>query len=69
MAHDADIAPRLLRRMLRSTLYRRGAGRIVHRLFLLDLIYATDNFYTVRWLGKELWQNVLESVDDSGGDR
>jgi cephalosporin hydroxylase len=60
MAHDADIAPRLLRRMLRSTLYRRGAGRLVHRLFLLELIYATDNFYTVRWLGKELWQNVLD---------
>jgi len=41
-------------------LYRRTAGRIVHRLFHLDLIEKTDNFFNVRWLGMPVWQNVLD---------
>jgi cephalosporin hydroxylase len=41
-------------------LYRRTLGRLVHRLFHLDLIEKTDNFGDVTWLGQPVWQNVLD---------
>ncbi len=51
----------LLIRLRRLTpLYRRTLGRLVHRLFHLDLIEKTDNFSDVRWLGQPVWQNVLD---------
>ena len=40
--------------------YRRTAGRVVHRLFQLDLIEKTNNFDDVRWLGTPVWQDVLD---------
>jgi cephalosporin hydroxylase len=41
-------------------LYRRTAGRLVHRLFQIDLIEKTNNFDDVRWLGTPVWQDVLD---------
>jgi cephalosporin hydroxylase len=52
---------RLILTLRRFTpLYRRSVGRVVHRLFQLDLIEKTDNFSNVRWLGAPVWQNVLD---------
>ncbi len=46
----------LLIRLRRLTpLYRRTLGRLVHRLFHLDLIEKTDNFGDVTWLGQPVW--------------
>jgi cephalosporin hydroxylase len=51
----------LILRLRRLTpLYRRTVGRVVERLFQLDLIEKTDNFSNVRWLGAPVWQNVLD---------
>jgi cephalosporin hydroxylase len=41
-------------------IYRRTAGRMVHRLFQVDLIEKTNNFDDVRWLGVPVWQDVLD---------
>ncbi len=41
-------------------LYRKTVGRVVQRLFQLDLIERTGNFADVRWLGTPVWQNVLD---------
>jgi cephalosporin hydroxylase len=41
-------------------LYRRTAGRVVNRLFQLDLIEKTGNFDDVTWLGTPIWQDVLD---------
>jgi cephalosporin hydroxylase len=43
-----------------APLYRRTVGRVVRRLFLIDLIEKTDNFAYVKWLGSPIWQNVLD---------
>ena len=40
--------------------YRRTAGRVVNRLFHLDLVEKTQNFSDVTWLGNPVWQNVLD---------
>lgn len=40
--------------------YRRTIGRLVNRLFQLDLIEKTNNFDDVRWLGVPVWQDVLD---------
>jgi cephalosporin hydroxylase len=47
-----------LRRL--TPFYRRTVGRLVRRLFQLDLIEKTDNFSDVRWLGTPVWQSVLD---------
>lgn len=44
----------------RHPLYRRTAGSLVARLFHGDLILKTDNFADVRWLGRPVWQSVLD---------
>lgn len=43
-----------------TPLYRRTVGRAVHRLFQLDLIEKTDDFADVTWLGRPVWQSVLD---------
>jgi cephalosporin hydroxylase len=40
--------------------YRRTVGRVVNRLFQLDLMVTTRNFDDVTWLGRPVWQNVLD---------
>jgi cephalosporin hydroxylase len=41
-------------------LYRRTVGRVVNKLFMLDLVSQTENFRHVRWLGQPLWQNTTD---------
>jgi cephalosporin hydroxylase len=41
-------------------LWSRSAGRVVARLYQLDLIIRTDNFATTSWLGVPIWQNLLD---------
>lgn len=43
-----------------APLYRRTVGKVIHRLFQIDLIEKTDNFADVKWLGRPIWQNVLD---------
>jgi cephalosporin hydroxylase len=39
---------------------RHRARRVAHRVYFDDLIAETDNFADVRWLGRPIWQNVLD---------
>ena len=41
-------------------LYRLTIGRLVKKLFMLDLVSQTDNFRDVKWLGQPLWQNTTD---------
>lgn len=41
-------------------LYRGPARRLVNRLFFSDIVERTDNFAGLTWLGKPIWQNVLD---------
>jgi cephalosporin hydroxylase len=54
---DMRFGPSNLRR---QPLYRRTAGSLVAKLFHGDLILKTDNFRDVRWLGRPVWQSVLD---------
>ncbi len=51
-----------LTRLLRAFLpvYRLTIGRVVKKLFMLDLVTQTDNFRHVKWLGQPLWQNTTD---------
>ena len=40
--------------------YRRTVGRVVRKLFMLDLVTQTENFRHVTWLGEPLWQNTID---------
>jgi len=51
-------AARILRFLLPA--YRFTIGRVVRKLFFLDLISETRNFKEVSWLGREVWQNPLD---------
>ena len=31
-----------------------------HSLFFQDLIYKTENFGSIKWLGYPIWQNILD---------
>jgi cephalosporin hydroxylase len=42
------------------TIWDRTAANFVARLYQFDLIYKTGNFRSVTWLGKPVWQNVLD---------
>lgn len=53
--HGIDRAERSLARRV-----RRFAAPLVRRWFFQDLIEKTDNFATVSWLGRPVWQNVLD---------
>jgi cephalosporin hydroxylase len=44
----------------RHPLYRRTAGSLVAKLFHGDLVLKTENFADVRWLGRRVWQSVLD---------
>ena len=44
----------------RHPLYRRTAGSLVAKLFHGDLVLKTENFADVRWLGRPVWQSVLD---------
>lgn len=48
----------LVRRAL--SVYRASAGRVVNRLFQMDLMAKTNNYDDVTWLGYPVWQNVLD---------
>lgn len=39
---------------------RRALAPLVGRLFHEELVRRTDNFSRVRWLGRPVWQNVLD---------
>jgi cephalosporin hydroxylase len=41
-------------------IYNRVMGRGVRSLFFNDLIFHTNNFGDVKWLGHPIWQNVLD---------
>lgn len=41
-------------------IYRLSVGRVVNRLFMLDLVTKTENFRHVTWLGRPLWQNTTD---------
>ena len=41
-------------------MYRLTIGRVVRKLFMLDLVSQTDNFRHVKWLGRPLWQNTTD---------
>lgn len=41
-------------------MYHVSVGRVVNRLFQLDLMVKTKNFDDVTWLGLPVWQNVLD---------
>jgi cephalosporin hydroxylase len=53
--HNLDGAERSLARRV-----RRIAAPLVQRWFFQDLIEKTGNFSTVTWLGRPIWQNVLD---------
>jgi cephalosporin hydroxylase len=49
---------RMIRRLLR--VWARTGRQFSGRLFLIDLIWHTDNFEGTSWLGVPIWQNVLD---------
>jgi cephalosporin hydroxylase len=53
-----QVVKRLLRVLL--PMYRLTLGRVVKKLFMLDLVTQTDNFRHVKWLGVPLWQNTTD---------
>jgi cephalosporin hydroxylase len=57
---DLDLAVHAQLRRMRRAAYRGPARRVVNRLFLTDLIESTDDFSNVTWLGKPVWQDVLD---------
>lgn len=52
------IRNRLLQHFLRF--WAHTGRRVAGRLFLIDLIWHTNNFAETRWLGIPIWQNVLD---------
>ena len=44
----------------RQPLYQRTVGTLVSKLFLGDLVLKTNDFADVRWLGRPVWQSVLD---------
>jgi cephalosporin hydroxylase len=40
--------------------WSRSAGRVVARVFHLDLVYRTGTFASVSWLRAPVWQSVLD---------
>ena len=58
----------MLRRSVRAIVEQLGIGRhgrsavhsVVNRLFFTALVAATDNFSRVTWLGRPIWQNILD---------
>ncbi|TMK39916.1 MAG: cephalosporin hydroxylase [Actinobacteria bacterium] len=47
-------------RRLRKAIYRGPVREAGHRLFFTELVEATDNFGQITWLGRPIWQNVLD---------
>jgi len=52
----------VVKRLLSAFLpvYRLTIGRVVKKLFMLDLVTQTENFRHVKWLGQPLWQNTTD---------
>jgi hypothetical protein len=44
----------------RRAVYRGPLRRAVNHLFFTDLVDRTDDFSDMRWLGKLVWQSVLD---------
>jgi cephalosporin hydroxylase len=57
---DVDLALRAQLQRMRRALYRGPLRRSVNRLFFTDIVELTGNFENVTWLGKPVWQNVLD---------
>lgn len=57
---DLDLAVHHQIRRLHRLTYRGPLRRTVNRLFLTDLIESTGDFSDVTWLGKPIWQDVLD---------
>jgi cephalosporin hydroxylase len=53
-----QVVKRLLGGLL--PVYRFTIGRVVNKLFMLDLVTQTENFRHVSWLGEPLWQNTID---------
>jgi len=51
---------KLLKRTGRSLLYKGVIYPVVNRIFFTELIEKTDNFARTTWLGKPIWQNILD---------
>lgn len=57
---DWELAAYAQPQRLRRALYRGPVRRLVNRLFFTDLVERTDNFSSLTWLGKPIWQNLLD---------
>jgi cephalosporin hydroxylase len=57
---DLDLAVHAQLHRLRRAAYRGPVRRLVNYLFLTDLIESTDDFSNVSWLGKPVWQDVMD---------
>lgn len=67
MADVCRVIPRRVRQLLRrwqgvgvETVESLFLERLIARLFFARLIRKTSNFADVKWLGKPVWQNVLD---------
>ena len=57
---DLDLAIHAQLARARRALYRGPIRDTVNRLFFTDIVERTDNFGDITWLGKPVWQNVLD---------
>jgi cephalosporin hydroxylase len=57
---DFDLAVHAQLQRARRAVYRGKIRSSVNRLFFTDIVERTDNFGSVTWLGKPVWQNVLD---------
>jgi cephalosporin hydroxylase len=57
---DLDLAIHAQIARLRRAAYRGPVRDAVNRLFFTDIVERTDNFGDITWLGKPVWQNVLD---------
>lgn len=57
---DLDLAVHAQIHRLRRLVYRPALRGIVNHLFLTDLVESTRDFSNVTWLGKPVWQSVLD---------
>jgi cephalosporin hydroxylase len=57
---DVDLALNAQVQRARRAVYRGPLRRAVNRLFFTDLVDRTDDFSDMTWLGKPVWQSVLD---------
>src|SRR5579875_354738 len=57
---DLDLAIHAQIARVRRALYRGPIRDAVNRLFFTDIVERTDSFNDITWLGKPVWQNILD---------